>query len=185
MNLIEQIVNDFSELSDLLQTIELLSLLSCFDLYKLDLVKKNACIKQLFKYIRLEILEKSEKNTKDITHSLMINNLDYFNLFTGILHICFNLCLDKKQEMVDHYKRNYEISDEDFHSFEEMQMKYNNDAYKEGVEFMQYNQKIMKDFGVKTLISKDLKISKFLSYFIENYHKNFSFNIQVNFIHIF
>ena len=114
-----------------------------------------------------------------MSNSLTIKESDYFNLFLGILHISFNLCLDKKQEMVDHYKKNYEISDEDFNAFEDMQRKYNQDAYNEGVQFMKYDQKAIKQFGVKSFISKEVKICKFLSFFIENFQKNLSFNIKV------
>ena len=176
VKLIEQIVLNLSQKSDVLQTVELLSHLTCFDLYKLDLIKKTDSLKILFEHINSEIIEKTKnQNNLDMT----IKELDYFNLFLGILHMTFNLCLDKKQEMVDHYKKNYEISDEDFKTFEDMQMKYNKDAYNEGVEYMKYDQKIMKQYGVKTFISKELKIIKFISYFIENFQKNFSIEIKV------
>ena len=106
---------------------------------------------------------------------------DTFQILMGILQIGFNLCLDKKKEMVDHYKNNYEISEEDFKAFEDMQMKYNKDTYQEGVEFMKYDLVAMKNYGVKSFLGKEVKISKFLGFFIENYSKNFSFNIQVLF----
>ena len=136
-------------------------------------------MKKLFSQISKEILENPKKKINDVTLAVNAQESDFFNMFLGILNIAFNLCLDKKKEMVDHYKKNYEISDEDFKAFEEMQMKYNRDTYSEGVEFMKYDKKAMKSFEVKAFLSREVKISKFLSYFIENFNKNFSFNIQV------
>lgn len=180
MKLIEQISNNLDDFSDVCQTIELLCHMTCFDVYKAELLKKKPTIKKIFDYLNAQLVETSaQKHTNNLNISLISYTNDSFNLFYGVLQIAFNFCLDKKHEMIEHYKRNYEISDEDFRSFEEMQMKYNNTAYQEGVQFMTYDQKTIKEFDVKTFLTRDLKIIKILSYFIENHQKNFSFSIQV------
>lgn len=157
---------------DIIQTVELLSHMTCFDLYKAELLKRKPSIKLIFEKISSEVIENSENAL------YLSQESDNFNIFYGILQIAFNLCLDKKQEMVDHYKKNYEISDEDFHAFEQMQMKYNKDSYNEGVQHMTYDKKTIQEYEVKAFLSKDIKIIRFLSYFIENFQKNFSFQIQ-------
>lgn len=154
--------------------------MTCFDVYKTELLKKKPAIKKIFDYLHAHLIESSsQKHPNTLKFSLISYTNDSFNLFYGALQIAFNFCFDKKHEMIEHYKRNYEISDEDFRSFEEMQMKYNNTAYQEGVQFMTYDQKTIKEFDVKSFLTRDLKIIKILSYFVENHQKNFSFSLQV------
>lgn len=181
VSLLEQIAWNANQFSDFFQAFELLSHLTCFDLYKLDLVKNLNPLKLLFEKTAEETIEKEKNKKSEISKSFMIKESDLFQMFLAIVHTSLNLCLDKKKEIVEHYKKNYEINDDDFKSFEELQMKYNSDAYKEQVEFLKYDQNAIKTYDIKNFLCREVKISKFVSNFIEKFQKSFSLNTQVSF----
>ena len=90
ISLIDQIVHDLSQISDISQTIELLSHLTCFDLYKLDLIKNFESLKKLFEKTSKELLETPKNKNNVIFYKFHKMNFNIKIIKTNVLIFFFS-----------------------------------------------------------------------------------------------
>lgn len=167
ITLIQNSLDNLTNERELIETTELFSLLSCFDSYKLKFVKQLLILKSLTIYVeKNNYFEFSKQNQNSIY------NLDYFNFYMRIINISLNFSMDKKKEMTEQYKKNYEINDEELKSWEDLQSKYNKDLYEEATENLTYHEDIIKKYNVHNFISKELKIVNYIINLFEKYQNS-------------
>lgn len=179
--MIASATNNLKSKKEAIDLIELISLLSSFDSYKLQLVTKKEVLKKLSLYIESKnfflIDEKAKKNVQIIKN----NDVDGMQLFLGLINLSLNLVVDKKREMVEQYKKNYEINDEEVKSWENLQSQYNKDIYNEHMENLRYHEDEIRNYEVYKFVARDVKISNFIATLFENYGNSISLKTEVCF----
>lgn len=179
INLIDSATNNLTSKKEAIDLVELISLLSSFDSYKLELVTKKEVLKKLSKYIESRNCFLTDEKTKQNTQIIKNNDMDSIQLFLGLINLSLNLVVDKKQEMVEQYKKNYDITDEEVKSWENLQSQYNKDVYDDHMENLKYHQDAIKKYGVYKFVTRDVKISNFIANLFENYGTSISLKTEV------